>query len=228
MVLLLNSDTVVHRGCLAYCAGVLDKDGTIGALSCRLLNADGSLQVAARRFQSPLRLLVGATGLPWALPRIFGWAQIEYRGWDMERDAGDPDWIGGAFMMIPRSVVDEIGLFDESFFFYGEDQEYCHRVWASGRRVHYDPHATTTHLGGSSSDPSRMKSEARSRAVWRARYLFLCRRYGVLPMLAVRIADIGMLAGRTIVSHLTGGRESGRKVELRTAWQCVVSKLGPM
>src|SRR5262249_14516668 len=55
--------------------------------------------------------------------------------------------------------------------FYGEDIEFCHRVWRAGLRVFYDPGASTTHLGGASSDPQRLSAQARSAPVWRARDL---------------------------------------------------------
>ena len=109
LVLLLNSDTIVNPGCLSHSVVVMNTTPKIGAMSCRLLNADGSLQVVSRKFMSPLRILIGATGLPWKLPRLFDWAQTEYIDWDMERTSGDPEWIGGAFMLLRTEMLDRIG-----------------------------------------------------------------------------------------------------------------------
>ncbi len=226
-VLLLNSDTLVHQGCLRYCVDLMDKHADVGAMSCRLLNADGTLQVVARKFMSPLRLVVGVTGLPWKLPGWFGWAQTEYRGWDMETKAGDPDWIGGAFMLLKTDTMDQIGLLDEDFFFYGEDAEYCFRIRHAGWRIHYDPSMTTTHFGGSSSDPTRMIKQTRSKAIWRARYLFVRKCYGRAAMWSVRFTDaIGVVIKRFFLKVTLRGR-SMKAEQLLMSQRTILGKLGP-
>src|SRR5690606_14115181 len=80
-VLLLNSDTIVHEGCLRYCFDRMERDATIGALSCHLKNADGSVQIASRKLPSPLHMTFSALGLPWTMPRLFGWADTEDLTW---------------------------------------------------------------------------------------------------------------------------------------------------
>src|SRR5260221_7774153 len=72
------------------------------------------------------------------------------------------------------------GPLDERFFFYGEDVEFCHRVWRTGFRCHYDPKPTIMHLGGASSDPSRMAAASRNIHVWRGRGLVQRLCYGRL------------------------------------------------
>ncbi len=227
-VLLLNSDTIVHEGCLARCLDLMGREERIGAMSCKLLNGDGSLQVVSRKFMSPLRLMLGATGLPWKLPRMFGWAQTEYRGWDMERDAGDAEWIGGAFMLLRTSVLEKVGLLDDDFFFYGEDAELCFRIRLAGWRVRYDPSSTTTHLGGSSSDPTRMVSEAKSKAMWRARYLFVRKCYGRAAMWLVRTVDAGAVSMRRAAMAVVGRGGTTRAEQLRITQRVVLGRLGPL
>jgi N-acetylglucosaminyl-diphospho-decaprenol L-rhamnosyltransferase len=227
LVLLLNSDTIVHDGCLARCFEVMRSDDRIGAMSCRLLNADGSLQVVSRKFQSPLRLILGQTGLPWKLPSLMGWARTEYSGWDMNTQPGDPEWIGGAFLLVRTAVLDQIGLLDEGFFFYGEDMEFCHRIRRAGFRIHYDPVGTTTHFGGSSSDPTRMLSERRQREMWRARYLFLRRSYGAAAMWLVRAVDAIALSGRSLAHSIRGSASSIAAESVRVGRRQVLGRLGP-
>lgn len=227
-VLLLNSDTIVHRGCLARCIDVMKSDSGIGALSCRLLNADGSLQVVCRKFPNPLRLILGATGLPWKLPKLFSWADTEYHSWNMEKDSGAPDWIGGAFMMLRRETLEQVELLDEDFFFYGEDIELCYRVRRAGWAIRYEPSVTTTHLGGSSSDESRMLNEAKSLARWRARYLFLRKSYGRLAMWIVRVADISGLAARRFILTVSGRSNSVRAQSLSLAFRTLTGRHGPL
>ncbi len=227
-VLLLNSDTIVHPGCLAHCMGVMDGDASIGAMSCRLLNPDGSIQNTARRFPTPLRLSVAATGLPWYLPRLFGWAQIEYENWNPARDRRDPGWVAGAFLLVRADLMARLGGLDEEFFFYGEDIDFCHRVWRSGLRCHYDPAVSITHLGGCSSDPTRMDQSARSRHHWRGRYLVQRKCYGLLAAAWVRVVDVVACAARVLWLRLRRRRSDPRYQDLRCSLAMILRSLEPV
>jgi len=202
--LLLNSDTIVQPGCLARCIEVMDSDGGIGALSCRVLNADGSIQNVCRKLPTPLRCLVTALALPWRFPTWFSWADCEDLGWNRNELARDVEWIGGAFMVLRGDWVARNKGLDERFFFYGEDVELCHRVWRSGFRCRYDPASTVVHLGGSSSDPSRMATGTRSYHQWRARYLIQGICYGSLAKLFVQTVDLLTIALRVARGRITG------------------------
>lgn len=177
-LLFLNSDTIVHPDCLATCVHRMRDEVDIGALTCRLLNEDGSIQNSVRKFPTPPRMVVGALGLPWKLPRLFGWANLEDPGWDRATERQDVDWIGGAFLMVRRDLIDRIGGFDESFFFYGEDIELCHRIHRAGYRCVHEPTVATTHLGGGSSDATLLDTDMRSRYRRDGRRLVYTRLYG--------------------------------------------------
>lgn len=209
-VLLLNSDTIVHAGSLRGAVAALDADPTIGVLSCKLLNTDGTVQNVARRFPTPLRLLVCATALTWRLPGLFGWANTDDPDWDRATIARDVDWLGGAFMLVRGEVMDRLGGLDDSFFFYGEDIEFCHRVWRAGFRCRYDPRVAITHLGGSSSDPTRMAARSRSRHAWAGRYLVLRRCHGRCAESLIRVVDIIAYAIRAAWYTLACRREKRR------------------
>jgi len=155
-VLFLNSDTIVHDGCLRHCVEAMRREPGVGALTCRLLNQDGSIQNSVRRFPTPLRTMAASLGLPWKLPRLFGWANGEDPGWDRATERRDVEWIGGAFLLVRGAVLERVGGFDEDFFFYGEDIELCHRIHRAGYVCRHEPGAATTHLGGGSSDPTVM------------------------------------------------------------------------
>jgi N-acetylglucosaminyl-diphospho-decaprenol L-rhamnosyltransferase len=226
-ILLLNSDTIVHPGCIKKCLATMDSDETLGAMSCKLVSVDGSIQKVARRYMSPLRLALGATGLPWKYPKWFGWAQLEYPEWDMQSVSGYAEWISGAFMMLRSKVINQIGLLDEDFFFYGEDAEYCFRIRKFGWKIFYEPSVSITHIGGASSDPSRLLSVARSKAVWRARYLFLRKCYGWWSMWFVRCIDIAVIGLRRIKLGVTLQGDSIRAQELKLSHRTILGKLGP-
>lgn len=179
-VLLLNSDTIVHRGCLSCSLRAVEADPRIGAYSCMLRNADGSVQNVARKLPTPLRATVHALGLPWTVPKLFGWADLDDPNWDREAGARDVEWIGGAFLLMRTDLVRRIGGLDTDFFFYGEDMEFCHRVRKSGHRVLFDPGGSITHFGGASSDPARLLDERKARYGWQARLMVQRKCYGRL------------------------------------------------
>jgi GT2 family glycosyltransferase len=193
--LLLNSDTLVEPGVLRYCQSLMDADPGVGAMSCLVLNDDRSIQNVARRFPTPLRRAASVLGLPWKLPRLFGWANVDDPGWDRRTTARDVDWLGGAFLFVRGDVMRTIGGLDEDFFFYGEDIEFCHRVRRAGGRCHYAPGAAIVHHGGSSSDPSRLASAERAAHAWRARHLVHEKLYG-------RVSAVASLAFDRLVYRL--------------------------
>ena len=208
--LLLNSDTVVKPGCLSFCLGLMDRDATIGAMSCRLLNPDGTPQNVCRRFPTPMRCLAATFALPWRFPRLFGWAECEDLGWDRNTIAKDVDWLGGAFMLLRGDWVARYKGLDERFFFYGEDIEICHRIHRTGLRCRYDPGATVIHFGGQSSDPTRMAAGKRSVHSWRGRYLVQRFCYGRLAELLLRTQDLINVGLRVAWGRLTGRRSTER------------------
>lgn len=209
-VLLLNSDTVVHPGCLAKALAALDADSEVAIMSCLLLEADGEVQNVTRRFPTPARLTAQALGLPWYLPGVFGWANTEDPGWDRRATMRDVDWVGGAFMLVRRSFVDQHGLLDERFFFYGEDIEICHRAWRRGYRVRYDPSGSITHLGGGSSTPGSVADDRFSRLRWLARYEVQRACYGWPAAAWLRGLDLFVGAARLVRASLPMGGSSTR------------------
>ena len=189
-ILLLNSDTILQAGALRHCRAVMEAEADIGMMSCLLRNGDGSAQNVTRDFPSPLRQMICALGLPWLMPRIFGSADVydvPRRMLGMKRDC---DWLGGAFMFIRVAALRRVGLMDESFFFYGEDIEFCHRFHRCGYRVHYDSAASIVHLGGSSSDATRMPAWLRDLYMWQARYQVQRKCYGAAAAWVLRQVDI--------------------------------------
>jgi GT2 family glycosyltransferase len=225
-ILHLNSDTIVNPGCLRATLEALEGDATVGALSCRLLNADGSLQNAARRFPSPMRLAACALGLPWKVPALFAWADTEDPGWDREHLSRDVDWLGGAFLLVRGDLLRRIGGLDERFFFYGEDIEFCHRVHREGMRCRYEAGPTTVHLGGSSSDATRMGAKMRNTHYWSARYLVQRLCYGALAAWFVRAVDTLTIGLRLAVLRLRGRTRTARYEQLSGAFAVLRRPLG--
>jgi GT2 family glycosyltransferase len=209
-VLMLNSDTIVHPGCIERCLRVMREHPEAGAMSCRVLNRDGSMQNVTRRFPTPARSICAAFGLPWLAPRLFEWADGEDRGWDRTTTARNVDWIGGAFMFVRAAACGGKVRLDEDFFFYGEDVVFSHSLARRGYARRYDPQTSITHLGGASSDPTRMPSSARSVRHWKARYLVQAKCYGPMAAHWLRAVDT-MTTGARLLRAWARGPDSERE-----------------
>jgi len=147
-LLLLNSDTLVLDDVLRACARYIDSRADVGVLGCRVLNPDRTMQTTCFQFPTLVNLVLKTTGifrLHW--PQFVG--REHFRGWqrDSERDV---DVVTGCFMMVRRAALEEVGLLDESFFFFGEETDWCKRFKDAGWAVRFAPVGEIIHYGGAS------------------------------------------------------------------------------
>jgi N-acetylglucosaminyl-diphospho-decaprenol L-rhamnosyltransferase len=148
-VLFLNPDAQIGEDALWRLAGVLDAEPGVGIVGPRILEGDGSLFPSMRRYQRPGSVWATALFLHRVLRRA-PWANEIIKSPDLYDHVAHPEWISGACFMARRSVMEQIGGFDEGFFLYNEDMDLCARVRASGLDVRYEPSATARHEGGRS------------------------------------------------------------------------------
>jgi N-acetylglucosaminyl-diphospho-decaprenol L-rhamnosyltransferase len=136
----LNPDSRILSGSLADAAGYLRENPSFGILGCRLVTKDGSLQEWSAGTEVTLWDLVrNNLGLPRSKAL-----------WESARPL-PAAWVSGAAMLMPRSLFEALGGFDESFFLYFEDVDLCRRANAFGREAVYFPHIDVEHRGGASS-----------------------------------------------------------------------------
>lgn len=226
--LLLNSDTLVHPGCLKTCMDWMKAHPKTGAFSCMLRNQDGSVQNVCRKFPRPDRETARALGLPYLLPKAFAWADLEDMGWDRETaESRLVEWIGGAFMLLRTEAVQSAGVMDECFFFYGEDCEWCYRLRKKGWEVRFDPTASITHLGGASSDTTRLLDKRREILIWRARFLVQRRCYGGVAEAWIRGMYIYAFAMRVVWLAITGQRGTLKYQSIRSGLHTLTRRLDP-
>ena len=153
-VVLLNSDAFLHPGTLARAIAHMDAEPTVGLGGGLLVGRDGHWQPSARLFPSLLNDCLSLTGLSARFPasRLFGRAD---RTWADPKQPTDTDWVPGAFSIIRRDVLNEVGFFDPRFFLYYEEVDLCLRIKAAGYRVAYWPDLEVIHIGGESSKTIR-------------------------------------------------------------------------
>jgi GT2 family glycosyltransferase len=150
-LLALNPDIRVHDRALETLAAELSDD--VGVVAPRLVDGDGRLQWSVRREPTVARA--------WGTALLGGGraARIRALG-DTDRDPGhyaearDVDWATGAALLISRRCWDEVGLWDETFFLYSEETDYCLRARDAGFRTRFVPDAVMSHFEGDMTTPS--------------------------------------------------------------------------
>jgi GT2 family glycosyltransferase len=142
----------VPAGSLDRLLDLMDERSEIGISGCRLELEDGSLDHAAKRsFPTPLSALGHFTGVgrrPGAAGRL-----ADYRAPTVSE--GPVDAVNGAFMLIRRAALDEVGLFDEGYWMYMEDLDLCYRFRQAGWITWYEPSVKIVHIKAGTSGKLR-------------------------------------------------------------------------
>jgi N-acetylglucosaminyl-diphospho-decaprenol L-rhamnosyltransferase len=144
--LVLNPDTEASEGALDHMIDVMRDNPRIGMSGCRLVKRDGTLDHAAKRsFPTPLGALSHFVGLSFNGGSALG----QYLAPEVdEHGAGEVDAVNGAFMLVRREAVEEVGLFDQAYWLYMEDLDWCYRFHQHGWLVWYDGSVSFVHVKG--------------------------------------------------------------------------------
>jgi N-acetylglucosaminyl-diphospho-decaprenol L-rhamnosyltransferase len=182
-VLLLNTDAFLEPDSLKVALAQLDRDASCGVLGVRLIGRDGSVQPSCRYFPTPWNIFLIRTGL-W---RLFPWTQLtDDANWD-DHKAAECDWTPGAFLLIRRAVIDQVGLFDPRYFLYFEEVDFCRAAKAAGWKILYCPDTSVVHIGGESakSDGDLTKSGRQLSALqMESELLYFRKHYGIAGVIA--------------------------------------------
>jgi len=162
-VFCLNSDACPEPGTLRTLVSVAQRLAGLAAVAPRLVRPDGSLEHSTWPFPSLALSALFASGARELLPlRAVDRLMLD-PGWRHDR----PRWVGwavGAALLIPRSTLDRVGGFDESFFMYGEDADWCWRARERGLGIWFEPSASVCHVGSVSAE-RRYRGEVTARKV---------------------------------------------------------------
>lgn len=161
-VLLLNPDVLLPVGGLETAVSLLQKRTEVGALGVRLVNPDGTTQPSVRGFPTPLALLWEVTGLSRLFPqsRLFGAYRMRWFSYDRDAEVDQPM---GTFLLIPRPVLEEVGLLDERFPIFFNEVDWCFRARRNGWKILFSPSVSVTHYGGGST------RQVSARMAWESR-----------------------------------------------------------
>jgi len=153
LLLFLNPDCLVAPDTIARMREALLAHPEADMAGCLLLNPDGSEQAGCRRaVPTPWRALVRAFGLA----RLFPYHRRLFDDFVLTREPLPPgpapvEAISGAFMLVRRRAVEEIGPLDEAYFLHCEDLDWCMRFRAHGRQILFVPGVSVVHHKGACS-----------------------------------------------------------------------------
>jgi N-acetylglucosaminyl-diphospho-decaprenol L-rhamnosyltransferase len=173
-VLLLNSDATITPQSFQTLYETMSANAQCGAAGCRIVNSEGSETTNTRNFLTPFNQALEQAG-------VMGWINWKYlrRSYRPTLDQNEldcaVDWIDGACLMIRRAALDEVGLFEEEFFIYSEDEDLCFRLRKQGWTICYSAKATARHHGAASTSQNRFEM---LRHFYSSQMLFLSKHRG--------------------------------------------------
>jgi len=173
-ILLLNPDTLVGEDTIGEMIGFFERTPSAGVAGCKILNADGTLQLACRRsYPTPWSSFSKLSGLSSFFPKskLFGKYNMTFMDPDKTYEV---EALSGSFMMFRKAVYDDIGGLDESFFMYGEDLDWFYRAYQSGWKIFYVHSTQIIHFKGESTKKSDFDAVKK---FYEAMHLFVKKHY---------------------------------------------------
>jgi O-antigen biosynthesis protein len=153
-ILLLNPDTVVQEDTFQKIIQFMDEHPEAGGLGVKMIDGKGNfLPESKRGLPTPMVAFFKIFGLARLFPksRLFGKYHLGYLSND---EVHEVDVLAGAFMLMRKTVLEKVGLLDETFFMYGEDIDLSYRIQLGGYKNYYYPHTSIIHYKGESTKKS--------------------------------------------------------------------------
>ncbi|MCJ7646948.1 glycosyltransferase family 2 protein [bacterium] len=211
-VLLLNPDTVVLPNALDKMIEFMEANSQAGALGCKLLYPDGSLQRSCRSFPTLTTAFFENLGLEKFFPKNKLIAKYRMGYWDYN-DVREVDQPMGSALMIRREVIEHVGFLDERFYMFFEEVDWCFRIKKRGWKIYFMPSAEIIHYGSQSARPSMTRMMILG---YKSKHRFFRKHYGILSEWIVKPIDLLGLILKTLyrtatISTNSRSRNNGRK-----------------
>lgn len=172
--LLINSDIELSVQSLKRAIDFMEAHPEVGMMGPRLNLENGKLDLACRRsFPTPEVAFYRLSGLSKLLPRSRRFGRYNMTFLEPSQST-EVDSICGAFALVRREAVEQAGLLDETFYFYGEDLDWAMRFKQKGWKVYYNADIQILHHKGQT---SRQQSTRLIREFYRAMRLFYDKHY---------------------------------------------------
>jgi len=198
--LLLNPDAILEPATLGSLLEHMAEEPDTAIAGPRLLNDDGTLQFSIGRFPTLFNQVGRLLFLHRLFPRSVALQELDFRVSEYTY-SHDAEWLFGAVLLVRSEATDWVGLLDEDYFLFSEEQDWCLRMRSHGWRVTYVAEATATHLGrGGVGAPEVFVHLLRSK------HTFIRKNYGdVAALLARMLLFVGLsvrYAGSVILGRL--------------------------
>lgn len=225
-LLILNADAEVQPGSLRKLTEFLDTHPDVAVVGPRLRYPNGDIQPSRRRFPTVATFFLESTQLQRFLPN-----NREVRRYALrdrpETLVQDVDWLVGAALCVRSTAARDIGLFDERYFLYSEELDWCRRFRAAGWRVVYVPTAEVQHVEGGSSQQDLV---ARDIQFQRAKQQYVCRWNGPLAAHMLRayiLLEYVVRGAEELLKLALGSRVVERRDRLRVIRSYLRHTLSP-
>ena len=233
-ILFLNPDTKVVAPAIDILLDQIMKLPKAGAIGCKLLNEDGSVQTSCIQsfptilnqfLNSELLMSLFPTSKLWGMASLFGSAN----------GPAEVEMLSGACLMMKRTLFEQVGYFSEEYFMYAEDVDLCYKVRQAGYRNYYVPNATVFHFGGGS---TQQRPNDFAVIMMRASVLKFLRKtrgelYGFWYRLSMLILAMGRILCLLVLSPLylslgwlASWKASARKWWVISAWSMGLKQVG--
>jgi len=134
-VIVMDSDAYVDHETIRLLRHHLMMDKDCGMAVPAMTYADGRYQISSDQFPTLWR----------KFQRFFGLKKLEHGASDQRQSSGPIDYAISAFWMLPRRIINTVGLLDERIFYSPEDVDYCIRVWRAGYSIFYSDQVSIIH-----------------------------------------------------------------------------------
>ena len=157
-VLIVNSDIIIYDGAIDKVVKYADTRNDAAIVTCQVLQDSQTVQMTCFRFPSLINLFLSASGLAKAFRynRFFGRESMLWWKRDSIREL---DTASGMFLLVRRKAIEEVGMFDDSFFLYYEETDWCKRFVDAGWKIIFWPQAKVLHVHGGSLSSSQKAAE---------------------------------------------------------------------
>ncbi len=218
-VLLLNPDTVVLDHAINRMLSWLGSRPDVGCVGCQVLEAPGVIQQTCFADPTPLNIAIVEFGLARLSRWIPAFGRPWYRDWD-RRSERSVDVVSGMFMLVPRAVLERVGLLDPAFFVYAEEADWCRRIRKAGYACVFAPMAQIMHLDGGGKSTVQIKS--RMHVQMQKSHLIYARKHhgpaGYLTVKALFVASAALrVTAFSAVRLLRGGTRAQAHIRLSMA-----------
>jgi N-acetylglucosaminyl-diphospho-decaprenol L-rhamnosyltransferase len=220
--LLLNPDVELREDCINRLVAFMDSHPRSGLVTARLVDADGRPQHCAQPTPSIWRTLLELLRLHKLLPRRWRGRLLLGAYWTYDRTQR-VGWTWGTVLMARRSAVESVGPLDAGFFMYGEDLEWCLRMWQAGWEVWFCAEGEAMH-GGAASARQRWQDVERQRRIMTMSDAALARHHSASWMATYRLACCVSLAVELCARALRRRPRDETRHALQYCWEALLGR----